>query len=332
MDLPDGQDVPEWVHLLPAVGADIMTFDGRGPYRVDDPAAVIAASFEDPRNSSGVLIDENHALELAAPMGLPSPAHGRITEMQSRDSGIWGRVDWNDSGRRLVAERAYRGVSPVFTHRPDGRVVRIKNVALVNNPNLRGLTALNMEQSMSLAARLAEALGKPASTSEDDLIAAVRAGQAATALQSSLAEIGTALGVEGADARAVLAAARLRAASEAALQSEVAGLRGRVKAFEDEARKARATAFIDQAIADKRSGVSDGNRDELIAAHMENPALTEKLIGAQHKMGETHTAKAPPTAGGEITALNAEQKAAARALGIAEADYLKTLRAEKESR
>ena len=43
------------------------------------------------------------------------------------------------------------------------------------------------------------------------------------------------------------------------------------------------------------------------------------------------TGKAPP-AGGEITALNAEQKAVAAALGIPEAKFLETLKSEKEAR
>lgn len=330
MDLPEGRDVPEWLHLLPAVGRDIATFDGRGPYRVENPDEVIAASFSDPRDRNGLLVDENHALELAAPKGQPSPARGRITELQAREDGIWGRVDWAESGRRLVADRAYRGVSPVFVHRPDGRVVRIKNVALVNNPNLRGLTALNMETGMSFLARLAETLGKPATATEDELIAAVQAAQTAVAAQSSLAEIGTALGVEGSDPKAILVAAKLARGGTgdvAALQAENASLKSRLDAIEAGAKRTKAEAFIDQAIADKRAGVSAENREELVAAHMENPALVEKLIGAAVKLGVTHTAKAPP-AGGEITALNAEQKAVAAALGVSEDAYLKTLKEE----
>ncbi len=45
-DLPhDGEHaVPEWVHLLPA-GDLIRTGDDRGPYRIENAAAIIAASF-----------------------------------------------------------------------------------------------------------------------------------------------------------------------------------------------------------------------------------------------------------------------------------------------
>ncbi|MEI6100087.1 MAG: hypothetical protein WCS20_17730, partial [Alphaproteobacteria bacterium] len=64
LDLPQSGEVPDWVHLLPSASGELRTFDGRGPYRVVDPAAVIAASFAaDPRDASGLLVDENHALE-----------------------------------------------------------------------------------------------------------------------------------------------------------------------------------------------------------------------------------------------------------------------------
>lgn len=329
MDLPEGQDVPDWVHLLPAVGADIHTFDGRGPYRVEDAAAVIAASFAaDPRDATGLILDENHAQDRAAPLGLSSPARGKITEMEARADGIWGRVAWNRAGRELVADRAYRGISPTFVHDAAGRVIRVLRASLVNNPNLRGLTALNMETGMSFTARLAEALGKPATATEDELLAAARAAAATTALQSSLAEIGTALGVEGGNAGSILAAARILKASAAdltALQAENA-------AFKAAAKRSKAEAFIDQAIREKRSGVSAANREEMISSHMENPAFVEKMISAQPQLGEiAHLGGTPPGAGALAVALSADQEAAAKALGISKADYLKTLNAEKEA-
>ena len=39
VDLPV-EGVPEWVHLLPAAQGTVLTHDGRGPYRVVDPAAI----------------------------------------------------------------------------------------------------------------------------------------------------------------------------------------------------------------------------------------------------------------------------------------------------
>ena len=134
--------VPDWVHLTPS--GVFRGGDGRGPYRVADAAAVAAASM-----ANGKLpIDENHATDLAAPKGQPSPAMGWIVEMQPRPDGIWGRVEWTKTGHRLMSEAGYRGISPVFLHETDGGTIKkILRAALTNNPNLPQLTALNGQRA-----------------------------------------------------------------------------------------------------------------------------------------------------------------------------------------
>lgn len=127
--LPPGE-APEWIQLLPA--GTFRGVDGRGPYRVAAPQAVIEASL-----SAGKLpIDENHATEHAAKTGAASPARGWIVGMEARPDGVWGRVEWNPTGVQLMAEKAYRGISPVFYHLPNGNVLRIASAALTNKPNL----------------------------------------------------------------------------------------------------------------------------------------------------------------------------------------------------
>lgn len=200
IDLPPGE-VPEWVHLLPAAQGALLTFDRRGPYRIDNAAAVIAASMAaDPRDGGGLIVDENHASEIAAPSGLPSPSRGRIVAMEARADGIWGQVDWTETGRQLLAEKAYRGISPVIMLDPKDptRILRIKNAALVNYPNLRGLAALNQETSMAFMDQLITALGLQTDASEADVLSAVTARTAAqadagAALQAAMAEIGSTL-------------------------------------------------------------------------------------------------------------------------------------------
>jgi hypothetical protein len=93
--------VPEWLHLIPK--GTFTGDDGRGPYHLKSPAAVIAASM----TAGRLPLDVNHSTDVAAPQGQPSPAQGWIVELQMRDDGIWGRVEWNDSGRQLMTERAY---------------------------------------------------------------------------------------------------------------------------------------------------------------------------------------------------------------------------------
>lgn len=135
---PNGGQAPEWVHLLPA--GEIATVDGRGPYRVPSAAGLVAASLA---GNARLPLDENHATDLAAPLGQPAPARGWITSLQARGDGIWGRVDWTEAGRALVTDRAYRHISPVISHTSDGTVTAVLRASLVNRPNLRGLAALH---------------------------------------------------------------------------------------------------------------------------------------------------------------------------------------------
>lgn len=334
IDLPQGAEVPEWVHLLPAAQGEIRTFDGRGPYRVTNPAAIIAASFSaDPRDQNGLIIDENHSSMLGAPLGLSSPARGKIVAMEARADGVWGKVDWSETGRTLLAERAYRGISPVVIHDKSGAIVRIKNAALVNYPNLRELTALNQETSMSFMAQLAERLGLPANSTEAAVLAAIPAAATATALQSAMSEIGLALGVEGGDGAAILAAARSQSRAQpaelVAMQAEMASMATELNTLKTAGKRKAAETFVDGAIAQVRAGVKP-QRDRFIAMHMADPTATEELIAGLPSLGAGAGAAAPTSAGGEIVSLNAEQIAVARQLGVSEDAYLKTLKAERQ--
>jgi len=135
--LPD-EGVPEWVHLVPA--GTFRGADGRGPYRMVAPQAVIDASMA---GGARLPIDENHATDHAMRTGQPSPARGWIDRMEARPDGLWGHVEWTEPGHALMTERAYRGLSPVFAHTPDGVILKVLRAALTNTPNLTQLTALH---------------------------------------------------------------------------------------------------------------------------------------------------------------------------------------------
>jgi len=274
--LPQAGGVPDWIHLIPA-GTEILTSDHRGPYRVIDPQAVVAAS------TGKLPIDENHAIDLAAPRGEASPARGYIVELQARADGIWGRVEWTETGRALVADRAYLGISPAVIHDGEKRILAIARASLTNRPNFRGLTSLHMETSMTTA--VAKALGLADDASEDQILGAIgKLSQPQTALQSSLSQIGIALGVaDGAAPDAILAAARAKTAAMpaeiTALQSELATVSQGFAALQQQILREKAEAFVDAAIKEGRVGVKP-MRDRYIAMHMADAKGTGELIGA----------------------------------------------------
>ncbi len=130
---------PEWIELLP--GGVFYGRDGRGPFRVDDPAAVIESTIALQMNA-GLPIDYDHATDFGAPEGRPAPAAGWIRELEVRDGAVWGRVEWTARAANSIVAREYRYVSPVFQFDPkDGSVTRLLRAGLTNNPNLH-LTAI----------------------------------------------------------------------------------------------------------------------------------------------------------------------------------------------
>ena len=329
----DAAQAPDWIHLLPA--GEIKTGDCRGPYRALNANEIIKASFSD---TDRLPIDENHATDLAAPLGLPSPACGWIVEMQSRDDGIWGRVEWTNAGRELVSGKAYRAISPVILHDKNKIVHRILRASLVNRPNFRGLAALNQESDMTLAERLAELFGLEAGSDETAIFDAIKALKEkkeetdgdAPALQSQLTQIGAALGVDG-DFSAILGAAKQKASGNemvTALQSELAELTKQLNALQETGARSKAEAFIDGEIKKGRVGVK-GLRDHYISMHMEDPERVEKEIGNLPIVAGTTITTPTPSPDGGIS-LNAEQAAVAAQLGMSHADYAAALKADAQ--
>lgn len=334
-DLPAATDnaVPDWIMLLPA-GVAIETVDNRGPYRVVDPAAVVAAS-----SGRSLPIDENHAIDIKGPKGERTPAVGRIVELSARDDGsIWGHAIWNSTGQELMAERAYVSVSPVITH--DGRkaITGILRASLTNKPNLRGMAALHMETDMDLSA-LAKLLGLADDATMEAITAAVgklaKPAADAVALQSQIGQIGVALGVAQDAAPAVILAAAQTAAQGddreiiVALQSELAEITTRLNTLTETGARERAVAFVDGEIKRGRVGVKP-LRDHYIAMHMQDGDRVEKEIMALPVLGSGNTIVPSMPAGGDQVALQSEQIEAAKALGLDPKVYAAALKADNE--
>ena len=162
-----GAVVPERVQLIPP--GTFTGRDGRGPYRIADMAAVIAASQAD----GPLIIDEGHSTDIGA---ASAPAFGRITGLEGDENGLWGVVRWNARGKASLEQQEYWGISPVFEHTPDGTVVRLLRASLTNIPNLR-LAALNSQQepNMTLLEQLRAALGLAATADEAAVVAHAKA-------------------------------------------------------------------------------------------------------------------------------------------------------------
>lgn len=353
-----------WIMLLPIDKAGMVTtIDGRGPYRVPDPAALARASL----NAAGGVplpIDENHATDLAAPRGEPAPARGWVTELQARDGGIFGKVDWTEAGRALVSDKAYRSISPALSVNADKTVGGILRASLVNTPNLRGMAALHQEIDMNeLLAKLrkmlgladdadadaicnkvqnlatstsmnsiAVAAGLDQASSAEKVLATVKALKERPSLQAELAPIAKAAGLkEDAKAADIVAAVTTLgdggAAAIVELQAELKELGAKFITLQTSGAKEKAVAFVDGAIKEGRVGIKP-LRDKYITMHAANPAETEALINAMPKIKAGSVIPDQPELKDGKVELNSEQSKVAKLLGIKTEDMAKTVAAE----
>lgn len=315
---PFGDQVPEWVHLVPAGTA--RGADGRGPYVLRDPAAVITASMMAGR----LPIDENHATDHALRNGGPAPARGWIVEMQARADGLWGRVEWTAEGRALLEQRAYRGISPVFAHKASGgEVLQLLRAALTNAPNLPQLATLHTQQETTVDLKaLRAALGLADDADDAAIIAAATTARTALAAHTQvLGRVAQAAGL-AADAApdAIVTAVQTRGSAETDLSRQVIALQTQVTTMQQQQARATAEAVVDAAIRDGKPIAA--SRDRLIAMHMREPAETVDFIAKLPSINNGGVTK-PPSAGGAADGLDDGDRKVIALMGLDPEEYRK---------
>lgn len=128
-----------WLQLLPA--GRFASRDGRGPFVTgsrDEMEAIVAASRRYAGNTD-IMVDYDHQSVFGAKDGTGgrAPAAGWIKELQVRDDGIYGRVEWTEAAAAAIRAGEYRYISPFFRHaKKSGRVMLIVNAGLTNTPAL----------------------------------------------------------------------------------------------------------------------------------------------------------------------------------------------------
>ena len=104
---------------------------------MDAQSTAEGASF---RNMPKIPLDWNHAIERYAAAAHQAAAAGWIVAMENRSNGVWGRVEWTESGAESVVGHEVRYISPVLMLTLANEV--LKSAALTNNPELK-LKAIN---------------------------------------------------------------------------------------------------------------------------------------------------------------------------------------------
>ena len=343
------QAAPPAVHLMP-LGL-WKGKDGRGPYRNDKAnAARVVAETKAAAAARPLPIDYDHAMDLAlgARVGAPAPAAGWIVDVELREDGIWGTVEWTDSGGRAVASREYRFISPVFETAKDGTVLRISHAGLTNNPNFTTLVAVASAASgseadpkteedvptMELLQQLVALLGLAAGATPADVVAAVKAmmdkdASATAATKTAAASLGLAHDAQfAAVLTAALAAADKNKSASGETTTEIASLQASVADLNKElatlkASKAGETAQTVVASAMAAGKVAPAAKAWALAYATKDPAGFETYL-AQMPAVLTPGTDAPAVASAiGADGLTAAECQVADGMGISRADFAK---------
>lgn len=111
-------EVPEWINVIPP-GPGVRGIDGRA-WTMQDANGVIE-TFR--RRGVKIPIDVEHATQIKGSRGALAPAMGSVTDLETRERGLWAKIDWNGAGAALLRDRSDAHVSPVFAY-DGGRIIR----------------------------------------------------------------------------------------------------------------------------------------------------------------------------------------------------------------
>ena len=346
-------NAPVWLRLLP-----IGTFrlrDGRGPFSAASRAD-LQAIVERTRARLGdtqLMVDYDHQGAFAAIPGVGGRAEaaGWITQLEARDDGVWGQVEWTADASAKIAARAYRYLSPLFTADKAGRVGALVNVALVNMPalDLSAVAAslivdtLEPEKVLSMD-KIAKALGLADSASPEAILAALTAQQsaiaaavglkpdaahadivaAATALQLGAGKVAVAAGLDataGADAVVAAMAQTVPATRLQQLETELTGIKA--QRVEDEAKALVAAAIQDGRVtpANEAWALDYAKKDP--AGFKTFAASAPRVVAAQSQIADRQVPGvvdvSPQTVAARALAWQGEQAAAGVHVTISEA-------------
>lgn len=317
----EGAEVPKRVCLVPP-GEVITGRDGRS---WKNPAPAQAA-----HNSMARLpklpIDENHATDLSAPKGGPSPALGWMTNLNADESGaVYADVEWTPRGKEAVRNKEYGYISPVFLYNKENEINCILRAGLTNSPNL-GLPAINSEQNSeymegkTMDKALCAALGIAENAGLNEALAAI--GKLKAAQNAANA------GGGGVDLGVYAPRAELNAALEKAVAAEK-----RLAELDAAAFRKEAEAAVDGAV--KAGKFPPASRETCLALCADKTGLEKfKALAAANPAivdGKVHAPEGdpPPAAGGGV-ALNSEEAALAKAMGYSVEEYRKIKEAGRQ--
>lgn len=296
---PGETAAPAWVELIPA-GPDIVGLDGRR-FRMAAPQLVVERFAKTGLKRP---IDWEHATQIKGAQGERAAAAAWIEQLEVRDGAIWGRVTWTDAGAADVQSRAYKYLSPGFTHDKDRNVLELVSAGLTNSPNLV-MASLNREGAAEsvMPPELLKLLGLTEKATTEEALSAVNKMKGDLSIALNRAETPS---LEKFVPRADydLAVNRAKAADDALAKVRTEQLVKEVDAELEAASKAG--TIVPASVAYHRAQcLTDGG-----LARFREFAKTAPVVAPDSKLD----GKAPPAA--QNVALNSNQQAITNKLGL----------------
>ena len=130
--IDNGESVVQIAGIGKVIGSDV---DGNPVEQELDEESL--RKLADSLNADGreVLVDRDHASSRPG-LDRDTSAQGWASEFEVREGkGLFGRVKWSDVGRKLVENRVFRWLSPVFRIGKDRKPVDMQAIALTNTPS-----------------------------------------------------------------------------------------------------------------------------------------------------------------------------------------------------
>ena len=318
-----------FIQLLPL--GNYTGRDGRGPYQVRDPEQIIQMS-KAVAGRMDLVIDYDHQGETAKDKSGPVPAAGWIKDLEVREDGIYGKVEWTQAAQELLNNKEYRYISPVFYHDKQGVVKRIVGAGLTNTPNLETKAVASQQgtQSMELNKLLAKMFGLPEDATDEQITAhAQQLVDDDKAVKATQSEIGKLVGAEedGDLVKAVQSALDQKStdsvdlskyvpiASFKALQSQVADLSGKLDGQGLDAKLAQ---------AQKDGKLLPHMVDWAKSLHAQNPQALDDFLETAPVMAPIKKDTVSEGEPGKKTGLTDDEKAVAHQLGMTEEQMLKS--------
>ena len=130
--IDNGESVVQIAGIGKVIGSDV---DGNPVEQELDEESL--KKLADKLNASGreILVDRDHASSKPG-LDRDTSAQGWASEFEVREGqGLFGKIKWSDIGKKLVENRVFRWLSPVFKLGSDKKPVDMNAIALTNTPS-----------------------------------------------------------------------------------------------------------------------------------------------------------------------------------------------------